>query len=508
MSASVHDTTSMNNEDYHHHIKLLLKKNPLLQPEDVGVILTLESLYRSPPEDLSKFRELYAHLDPEVMGNSDEGPAFLRIAQSRKSTTVLRECLNSYINIKFNDISHPKTYADNMILFKEYSSQASAIISDILNIASFAPPILAALSELKVARDCHDSYEMLALYKRRNDKRTRFELLRKLGLIVLMARIRRSMLLNESDERMAQVWKALRKRLVHTEDNKLKYYFWLNNEKKVKFYTDAKVAQEYCHADMDERSCLALDTYGMQSSECCPFFTFNGNRVLHMEIRNKFKVNDHTSYTSFIEKMLRKNLEFPNQVHDVIAVKIIVESEREIAQIIHDLEAFLGGTSTRKQQKNTYHKFGRKLLTKYSSKDYFVWKAIYDITLPHPGLEAMERLLDMTKDNEAAQKEVRLRLQYLINNPRDFVIEVQLQDIESHLQSIARGSPTEHALLKKNQIRSNSFYKLFPEEIYKDELIKLKESMLETAKERLSRGKLKQVRGTPRPALSPEGRVK
>jgi hypothetical protein len=240
---------------------------------------------------------------------------------------------------------------------------------------------------------------------------------------------------------------------------------------------------------MEERSRIALDTYGMQTFKCCPFFTLNGNRVLHMEIRNKFKVNDQRSYTSFVEKMLRKNLEFPSQVHDVIAVKIVVESEREIANIIHELESFLGGTSTRKQEKNTYHRFGKKILTKYSSKDYFVWKAIYDITLPHPNLEAMEKLLDMTKENEAAQKELKLRLQYLINNPRDFVIEVQLQDIESHLQSIAKGSPTEHALLKKNQIRSNSFYKFFPEEIYKDELIRLKERMLGGFKEKPSRGK-------------------
>ena len=479
----------MNDEDYHHHITLLLRKNPLLKPEDIGVILTLESLYRSVPEDLSKFRGLYAHLDPKVIENPDDGITFLRIVQNREPTSVLKQQLNSYINIKFNDISHPKTYDENMMLFKAYSSQASVIISDILSIAGFAHPIVAVLSELKVAKDCNDFYQMLALYNQSDDKRVRFELLRKLGLIVLMARIRRGVLVDESDERMIRVWKALRRRLVQTEEMKLTYCFWLNNEKKVRFYKDAKTAKECYYSDMEERSRLALDTYGMQTFECYPFFTFNGNRVLHMEIRNKFKVNDQRSYTSFIEKMLRKNLEFPNQVHDVVAVKIIVESEGEIAHIIHDLESFLGGTSTRKQEKNTYHKFGRRILTKYSSKDYFVWKAIYDITLPHPSLEAVERLLEITKDNGVAQKELKLHLQYFINNPRDFVIEVQLQDIESHLQSIARGSPTEHALLKKNQIRSNSFYKLFPEEIYKDELIKLKESMLQAVKERPSRGK-------------------
>ena len=96
----------------------------------------------------------------------------------------------------------------------------------------------------------------------------------------------------------------------------------------------------------------------------------------------------------------------------------------------------------------------------------------------------------MTKGNEAAQEEAAVRLQYFIENPRDFVIEVQLQDIESHLQSIAKGSPTEHALLKKNQIRSNSFYKFFPEEIYKDELIKLKGRILAASRENLQEGSL------------------
>jgi hypothetical protein len=488
----------MSVEDYPHHIKVLLKKNPLLKQEDIGVILTLESLYKSVQEDSSIFRERYAHLDPKVIENPNDGITFLRLVQNREPTSVLKQQLNSYINIKFNDITHPKTYAENMILFEDYASQASVIISDILSIAGFAPPIVSVFSELKLTRNCHDFYEMLALYKQSNDKRVRFELLRKLGLIVLMARIRRSVLLDELDERMREVWKALRKRLVHAEGEKLVYYFWLNDRKKVQFCSDAKTAKEGCGADMGKRERLALDTYGMQTFECYPFLTFNGNRVLHMEIRNKFKVNGQRSYTSFVEKMLRKNLEFPNQVHDVIAVKIVVESERGIANIIHDLESFLGGTSTRKQEKNTYHKFGRRILTKYSSKDYFVWKAIYDITLPHPSLEAVERLLDVTKDNEAAQKELNSRLQYFINTPRDFVIEVQLQDMESHLQSIAKGSPTEHALLKKNQIRSNSFYKFFPEEIYKDELMRLKERMLEVPEKSPSRGKR---RSQTRPAV-------
>jgi hypothetical protein len=87
-------------------------------------------------------------------------------------------------------------------------------------------------------------------------------------------------------------------------------------------------------------------------------------------------------------------------------------------------------------------------------------------------------MLEITRGNEEAQEALKQRRDYFVNNPRDFVIEVQLQDIRSFLLSIASGSPTEHAWLKMNQIRSNSFYKLFPKEIFEEEVGKLKLSML------------------------------
>jgi hypothetical protein len=70
------------------------------------------------------------------------------------------------------------------------------------------------------------------------------------------------------------------------------------------------------------------------------------------------------------------------------------------------------------------------------------------------------------------------RREYFVNNPRDFVIEVQLQDIRSFLLSISRGSPTEHAWLKMNQIRSNSFYKIFPEQVFEEEITQLRNRLL------------------------------
>jgi hypothetical protein len=71
----------------------------------------------------------------------------------------------------------------------------------------------------------------------------------------------------------------------------------------------------------------------------------------------------------------------------------------------------------------------------------------------------------MTKE-PAVKRELSRTLAVYLNHPRDFVIEVQLQDLKSYLQSVVHGSPTEHRRLKRNQVRGCSFYKFFPKEIY------------------------------------------
>jgi hypothetical protein len=70
------------------------------------------------------------------------------------------------------------------------------------------------------------------------------------------------------------------------------------------------------------------------------------------------------------------------------------------------------------------------------------------------------------------------RREAFVNKPHDFVIEVQLQDIRSFLLSITRGSPTEHAWLEMNQIRSNSFHKIFPEQVFEEEITGLRRGLL------------------------------
>ena len=463
----------MDNTNFNDEIALLMRANPAIDLYSVGMLLTAGHLYRRAPE-ISVFRELYAHMDPLMIDDGHDKLTFLKIAHSKDPTSVVKERLNSYLNIKFNDMVHSKAYKENMQTFKHYSLIASSIMDDILKVAAFPPEIVATFAEPEEVRRCYDFYEMLKLYRKAEDYRLKFEILRKLGLIVLLARIDRSVPVAELDDRMLEVWRAFRKRLGFANKRKVKYFFWLNAENKVRFANRQAEARSFYDSDLKERHRLAMQAYPMQSLECNPFRTNKGNEIIHMEIRNKFRKDGRLCYTSFVEKMLRKNLEFPNQVRDVIALKIVVNTENEIEHIVDDLESFLGGTSTRKKEKNTYHKFGRRSLSKYSGKNYSVWKAIYDITLPHMSIPRIEKMLELTKGNKDAQEDLKKRYEYLVDNPRDFVIEVQLQDLKSHLQSLAYGSSTSHDTLKRNQIRVSSFFKLFPKEIYRQSIKQLK----------------------------------
>jgi hypothetical protein len=451
-------------------IEGLKRHNPDIDRDMIGILLTAQSLYRSAPDDLREFRERYGHMDPDVIENP-HGILFLKMVHSTDPTAKIRERLNRYLNIKFSDITHPKSYALNIRTFREYCSIATQVIGDVLATAELPRDLVQVLSEQQGVADCGDFYELLRMY-RISGTRTRFEILRKIGLIVLIARINRTIVVKELDQRIDDVQAALAKSLGAPSSKRNVFHFWINHENRVQINGDREQARRMHEEDTRLRLERMLPAFPLQTFECHPFQSPLGNNILMLSVRSKFRLNGELSYTSFIEKMLRKNLEYPDQVRDTIGVRLIVVTEDDVEKTIQELESFLGGTSTRKQEKNTFHKFGKRVLSRYSSDEYFVWKAIYDMPLPHPSIKNTELMLTKTED-PVMRRELASSLQYYIEHPRDFVIEVQLQDLKSYLQSIVKGSPTEHALLKKNQVRANSFYKLFPREIYEREISQL-----------------------------------
>jgi len=459
-------------------IKLYLDANPRITHDQVGVLLLIENLYNEIPKDVSKFRELYTHLDPYIIENSAKGINFLKLVKSKKSESEIKKELNHYINVKYNYLGNYLSYAENMKRFKRQSKIISILIDEILNKAKFPREVQKKLGESPEIRKCHDFYELLTLYKKTKSKRIKFEILRKIGLIVLLARINRKYLINDIEFFIKEVNDVFEKGLGLKRKSKQSYYLWIDENSNVNYCSSKERSKKLYDDAVKKRNKNALKIYPIQKFEYMPFQTRFGDNILYMEVRNKLQKDNKINYTSFVEKIVRKNLEFPNQVHDLIGVKLIVKSEDDIPKCIRNLEIFLGGSSTRKQEKNTLHKFGKRKLSVYSSKDYYVWKAIYDIALPHPSILKVNKMLKLTKGNPEAQRELNKRLNYFKHRPQDFVVEVQIQDINSYLLSIAEGSSTDHDLLKMNQIRTNSFFKFFPKEIYEKELKSLRNDIL------------------------------
>lgn len=473
----------MPNFNYHEKILQYQRKNPNLDYDTIGTLILMDKLYRDVPEkDLISFRQRFGHIDPNILEDTNNidysGLIFLKIAGSDEPFSVIKHRLNDYINIKSYYIDNYKSYDDNIVPIRRASIIVSSIIDDILKTAKFPDEMVDILRENKEVSSTHDLYGLLRLYRKTKNKRIKFEVMRKIGLIVLIKRIRRTFNTEEYDFAVEKIKNLFKTGLGLNKTKEKIYYLWLDDKDKVVFTENKKEAIELYKRDIKKRQNLALNTYPLQSFVCYPAKTKFGGMIMHSVVRNKFRKNGDLTYSSFVEKIIRKNIEFPSQVRDVIGVKLIVENEDQVQQLIYDLEAFLGGSSTRKKEKNSLNMFGKKSLGKFSSKEYFVWKAVYDITLSHPTIPELERIFSLVKGNKTAKTVLKNRMEYYMDRPKDFVVEVQLQDLQSYLLSIAKGSPTFHESLKMNQIRTNSFYKMFPKEIYHDELLGLKKKML------------------------------
>lgn len=460
------------------NIPFYFEINPHLNPEELSILLLIEELYNDAPSDIAQFRQNYVHLDPNIIDTFAEGITFLKIAHKNFPNDQIKDALNSYLNTKYNYLGTPKTYKENMKRFQTHSQIISRVINDVLHRSGIPTAMIGILEEKESVRECHDIIELLNLYKKNKKLRVKFEILRKIGLNVLLARINKSFLISDVDRNLNEVLRLLHNGLHLEASNEKLFYFWVDENGKVIFRTDKDEAKKLYANTFEKRQKLILPIYPLETFSAIPKYSIFDSAIYHIELRNKLRDNDQLSYTSFIEKMIRKNYEFPNQIRDVIGLKVVVDNEGQIFNLIEGFETFLGGSSTRKQEKNSLHKFGKKKLSKYSSDEYFVWKAVYDLTLPHPFLQSLDKMMALSRTNLSLQEELTQKKHFFMERPQDVVVEIQVQDINSFLQSIAVGSSSHHSVLKMNQIRSNSFYKLFPKEIYESELFALRNQIL------------------------------
>jgi hypothetical protein len=469
----------MKTTNFKEKLRLYLKSNPNLSYDDFGILLLIDNIYHIIPNDMQQFRMLFAHFDPKLIFKSPEGVLFLDIVNSKNPASVIKHRLNQYINIKFNYLGNTKPYAENMVKFKRLSIEISKIYNELLSVANLPKEVINIFKEKEIVKNCHDFYKMHLVYKKTNSNRIKFEILRKIGLIVLLSRINKTLVTDDIDFAAKRVRDVFQKGFGMKKTKTKSHYLWINEHDMVESSESKRIAFAKYQNVMVKRNKLAMPIYPMQIFEHTPYKTIFNSEILHFSIRNKLRnAENKLTYSSLVEKIIRKNIEFPNLVHDIIGVKLVVSSNDEIIQLIKDIQSFLGGSSTRKKEKNTLFKFGKKKMGEFSSKDFTVWKAVYDITIPDSSKFQLINLLQENSKCVDFSEQLKKRLLLLKGRVKDIVVEVQIQNMQSYLLSIAKGSKTDHSQLKMNQVKGNSLYKFFPQEIYERELLNLKNEIL------------------------------
>ncbi len=469
--------------NFNEKIKTYIKTNPTLSHDELGVLLLIDTLYQKKPNDIKELRKINTYLDPKNAHILDDDIqiTLIKLIKKQLSDSELKKKLSHYLDMKYSCRGYKNSYDENMQLFKKDSKIAELFLQELMIIADLPEEIKFALKESESINN-KDLFELVTILQTTKSKRIIFEILRKIAIIDILTRIRKNYLIKNIDYATNETLNVFIKGLGVKKTTPDTYYFWIDEREKIQFSKSLEQAKIQHNKATFERTKLALPELPIQTFIGKPAITNKGNQVLFMDVRNKLRKNNKINYNSVLEKMIRKNLEFPTQIHDIIGIRIIVKTQKDILELISELETFLGGASLRKKEKNAtqtvIHKFGRRPISKYSAKEYVVWKAVYDIALKSSSIFELKQILKHTKE-PALKKLLLKKISYYMKRPVNYIVEVQIQDLESYLLSIAKGSLTDHEKLKLKQIRSNSFYKLFPKEIYEPTLINLKNTLLQ-----------------------------
>jgi len=144
---------------------------------------------------------------------------------------------------------------------------------------------------------------------------------------------------------------------------------------------------------------------------------------------------------SVLSKMLRKRINDPVAITDILGLRFIVETEREVMKLADLLHHVLGGPLAFRNQVDLFH-FPEQhdRMNRFSSRDFKVFKEDVDILYAPSHGEAIR--------------------------PYIFPVELQIFTVESYLRSVHRPDAASHRSYRRRQFIEGVFPYVFPVEIY------------------------------------------
>lgn len=142
---------------------------------------------------------------------------------------------------------------------------------------------------------------------------------------------------------------------------------------------------------------------------------------------------------SILSKMLRKGINSPNRITDMLGVKFIVADENEVSRLAHMLHDLMGGVFFFRNQVDLFRRPGdHDLMNRFSAPDFRAFKEDVDVLYrPDGGLR-----------------------------PYLFSLELQILTVQSFLQSVHSRAYTSHHEYKRRQFIEGVMPMVFPDRIY------------------------------------------
>lgn len=309
-------------------------------------------------------------------------------------------------------------------------------------------------------RDCRDlrSLGELVFYRNRADveyeRRVRFEAQRKLYLTKLLLQIEHTRMIQDGPRHRAYLIGLLERELFsHVTDVRNEVASYAPDPDFDLVRGGAAPAEETwgfrVHRVRRELSGATSDV------EIWHFDTRFKREVAGFEYApglSEYRVSERLRYgemqrghsASILSKMLRKGINNPNGISDMLGAKFIVRRERDVHRLAHLLHDLLGGIFVFRNQVDLFRRpSDHGLMNEFSAPDFRAFKEDVDV-LYQPHRSERER-------------------------PYLFSVELQILTVESFLQSVHSRAYTSHREYKRRQFLQGVMPLVFPSRIYTPE---------------------------------------
>ena len=166
-----------------------------------------------------------------------------------------------------------------------------------------------------------------------------------------------------------------------------------------------------------------------------------GNTEYRVAERMRYQHMKRSRSASVLSKMLRKGINNPNAITDMLGAKFIVANERDVQRLADLLHHVLGGIFLFRNQVDLFRRpQDHGMLNRFSAPDFKTFKEDVDI-LYRPG------------ENESGR-------------PYLFSVELQIFTVESFLQTVHSRAYTSHREYKRRQFLQGVMPYVFPARLY------------------------------------------